>query len=920
MSNTILSSRFSPRIVPADALEKTFVGRHRLLDHLTTILLQSARRKVGRYGLVHGPRGAGKSHLMALLGHRLRPAATAGELLLVELGEEEHIAQLVAFFAKILGALPERAGEPSPAELVRTIQKTPRADQLRRAIGLLEERVGAQPLVLLVENLDRLFDAIKPEGQSRLRALLAAHPGWCLFGASCTYGEAFTSPEAPFFQSFERFTLPELSLDDSVEMLRNLARLHNDFKLLGQLGDTSGRAQVGAIRHLLGANPRALALVFPFLRHRRLNDLEGVFLDLAEELTPYFQEQMARRAAGQQPYLEQLAETWGTLSVSELAERCFDSPTTASGQLRYLHQDGLVRSFRLGRETFYELADPLHRIAWAMKRPERLPATLAKFVAAWIPRREVGERVGGLGGVDLSGSAYAMALNLPFEDESEHAERQMERIEQREDKAPEEAYEEAKALAEREPLFAHLLKAFQLACRLGAPELEHYADKILEIAEVPPLPDEEEKNETGESTEQVLVNIISLALLGQLVVQKRRLSAGVMTRLRALARLSSDPDVWELLLIEHGAEREVLVDVTERLVAHYKAGNTIRYRGLLRLLSLAEDSELVSLLGLAVPARSLSVHDRTRLVLALLNQNDEAALRSLGDTLNEGARGEHAHSLKALRLVLIDPNAALKIARSALKKWPESFLLLIAAQRASLQLGLWRDTIHYANRLMNTLPEVLVGLHSVVALAHHQLGEHDAAQGHMAEALRGPPHAIIYANIAAMFLDDPPRILQTLTNHHHPSSERIKALARLARGERVEPIEPIAQPAHFMEVFTVFMLAASALIHDDSPANLTRWLNSLPFDAHPYALDALCVWVITLRTGTRPTRLSSAQWEVLEPNIPEGGAVMLRALDALPENPRIYSQLAEPARALLRTRLKELEATALLAALPDESS
>jgi hypothetical protein len=918
MAETIRNSRFSPRVVPAAALEQAFVGRHKLLDQLTKLLLQSATQGVGRYGLLTGPRGSGKSHLMTLLGHRLRPHAERGALLLVELGEEEHIAQLVAFLAKVLGGLPDREGAPTAGELVRLVQKTPRAEQLNSAVSLMEERVGATPLVLLVENLDRLLDAIKPEGQSRLRALLAAHPGWCLFGASCTYGELFTSANAPFYHSFERFTLPPLALDDCVEMLRNLARLHGDFRLLGELSGATGRAQVGAIRHLLGANPRAFALVFPFLRHRRLNDLEGVFLDLAEELTPYFQEQMARRAAGQQPYLEQLAETWGTLSVSELAERCFDHPTTASGQLRYLHQDGLVRSFRLGRETFYELADPLHRIAWAMKRPERLPATLAKFVAAWIPRHEVGERLGGLGGMELSGNVYAMALKLPFEDESEHAERQMERIEQQENKAPEAAYEEAKALAEREPVFKHLQKAFELACRLDAPELEHYADKLLEIAEVPPRLGEEEEG-TGESAAQVLVNIISRALLGHLVVQKRRLSDATMNRLRALAARSSDPEVWELVLIEHGAKREVLVEFTERLVAHYKEGHTIQWKPLLLTLFGEGELELVSRIGLAVPMRSLHVKERLHLVTALVSRRDFAALSSLGDALSEGVRGEQAHTLKATRLVLLDPASALKIARLAIKRWPNSPRLLLAAQWASGELGAWQDHVHYATRVIDTGVDH-PAQHSALAGAYWQLNDHTAAQVHLDVALRGEPHPTTFANIAGMFLDDPARILQTLTNHHHPSAERFKALARLALGERIEPIEPITQPAHFAEVFTVFMLAATALLRDDSPARLTRWLSSLPFDAHPYALDALCVWVIALRDAARPTRLSPAQWEVLERYIPEGGTMMLRALDALPENPRLYSQLAEPARAVLRTRLEELKATALLAALPDESS
>ncbi|MCK6514370.1 hypothetical protein L6R46_04845 [Myxococcota bacterium] len=891
------------------------------------MLAQSAKQKVGRYALLTGPRGSGKSHLMTLLGHRLRPYAERGELLLVELGEEEHIAQLVAFIAKILAALPDRDGAPTAAELVRLVQTTPRTEQLNTAVSLLEERVATTPLVLLVENLDRLFDAIKPDGQSRLRALLAAHPGWCLFGASCTYGATFTSANLPFYQSFERFTLAPLSLEECVEMLRRLAALHDDKLLLRDLSGEIGRAQVGAIRHLLGANPRALALVFPFLRHRRLGDLEGVFVDLAEELTPYFQEQMARRPPGQQPYLEQLAECWGTLSVSELAERCFDNPTTASGQLRYLHQDGLVRSLRVGRETFYELADPLHRIAWAMKRPERLPSALAKFVAAWIPRREVGERMGGLRGVELSGSVYAAALMLPFEDESAYAKLSRERIKQQESKDPHAAYEGVKDLAEREGHWTHYLDVFELACRIDAPELELWAEKLVELAEVPPLDEEKSDEDEGEgdgnepkdrrSFAQMLIDVFAGAILSHMFEYKRRLNEPLMERVRALAERSTRPKVWELLLMEHGAAREVLEAVAERLAEHYRAGNTIQWPSLLRSLFNAGEFAKVRLLGLAAPMRSLSAPDRLGLVIALMGLQDAAALASLGEDLWESVRGENAHALKALRLVFADPATGLKIARAALKRWPDSLWLLAAAQRASVQVGDMNGLVQYAKRLLDLgfNPELS---HSNLAIAYQRLGKDAQAQIHMVEALKGSPDSPVYANIALMMLDDPARLLQTFDTHNHPAAQRLKALARLALGEAVPPIAPLTQPVLFDEAFVFGVSAVQALHLSGSPMGLQRWLDAFPLDEHPIALDMVGYWLIMLRAESPPTSLTEAHWKIIRERLPEAAFEMLSALAALPENPRPYAQLAAPARVVLRTLITSMKAKPLLDALPDE--
>lgn len=114
-----------------------------------------------------------------------------------------------------------------------------------------------------------------------------------------------------------------------------------------------------------------------------LDDFEGNFFRLAEEVTPYFQEQMGRLSAGQRPVMEFLAERWAPASVSEIADATFVPATTVSTHLRALRNNRLVRAMAVGKERYYEIADPLHRVARAMKQDRKLGAAIARMARVW---------------------------------------------------------------------------------------------------------------------------------------------------------------------------------------------------------------------------------------------------------------------------------------------------------------------------------------------------------------------------------------------------------------------------------------------------------------------------------------------------------------------------------------------------------
>lgn len=387
------SSRFSPDVVDPADLERTFVGREQLLKGLAEDVAATALAGGARYELIVGPRGAGKSHLMALLKHRLKGRPDlAGGMLLAALGEEENVASLLDLLVRILRAMPEEPGLPLTATQVGSILDAPHRDGMERVVRLIEGRVGDRALVIVVENLDLVFQAIRKEGQSVLRNVLQSHPRWSVVATSRTFGAPFTRTGSPFFRSFVHRPLHPLDPVQCRALLVRLAEVQGDPALRRELETPEGLARVRTIHHLAGGSPRAMALIYPYLSRRTLEDLEAAFFDLADELTPYFQEQVARLPPGQRPLLEHLAEGWRPVSVGELARLTLTTHQATSSNLRYLGRDRLADALTVGRERFYEVAEPLHRIARAMKRPDGAPAVFARVLRCWYTEREIEEQ------------------------------------------------------------------------------------------------------------------------------------------------------------------------------------------------------------------------------------------------------------------------------------------------------------------------------------------------------------------------------------------------------------------------------------------------------------------------------------------------------------------------------------------------
>ncbi len=85
-------------------------------------------------------------------------------------------------------------------------------------------------------------------------------------------------------------------------------------------------------------------------------------------MTPYYQERLRWISPLQRQIVELLCRVHGTVNPKEMARQLLLDQGSIGKQVRELEKIGYLVSTQRGRETFYELSEPLMRLAYEVER------------------------------------------------------------------------------------------------------------------------------------------------------------------------------------------------------------------------------------------------------------------------------------------------------------------------------------------------------------------------------------------------------------------------------------------------------------------------------------------------------------------------------------------------------------------------
>ncbi len=386
---------YTPSNLDLETLEKFFVQRHDLLDRSVRWIRESIDEPKRNHLMFIGPRGSGKTQLTTMIVHRLKAEESlANKMVIAWLGEDDIVTGYLDFVLQTVRAL-HKSGQYDMTETLAKAkgQKTEEATEIM--IEGLKRVIGDKTLLIVKENMGDVLVGLKDYGQKQLRSFLQENGNIIMLTTSQRLVKAVVSRDAVFFGFFDIHHLHPLSPDDAAELIAKVARYNEDSALEQYVQSPEGRYRIRALHHLAGGNHRLYMELMEFLTVESLDKLVPALSKLADELTPYFQERVKSLAPQQGLIVQKLCEIEGAITVKDLAEELFIGERSAAKQLGELRKMGYVLDHRRGKQTYYEMAEPLMRLSLQVKHARGKPLKiLVLLLKAWFSDSELEKRKG----------------------------------------------------------------------------------------------------------------------------------------------------------------------------------------------------------------------------------------------------------------------------------------------------------------------------------------------------------------------------------------------------------------------------------------------------------------------------------------------------------------------------------------------
>ena len=393
------SSRYSPGNMDRQSLEALFVGRDDVMEDVLSRVTTATRTQAKHYVLLVGARGSGKTHFLSIayyrLMERLRTADARDRVAVALLKEEEWgVASFLDLVVRILRALADEAPQIN-AEIAGIYERFSKGhtDAEAFAVSRLRRHTRGKTLLLLCENLVDLFDGLGDEGQKRWRATIQEDGNWTIVASTPSLFSAVTLQDNPFYGFFTIRALKKIDFETGLELLVKKAVHEGETELADSLRTPLGRARVRAIHHLAAGNHRAYVVLFDFLDKESLENLVRPFMEMVDDLTPYYQDRMRQLAPAQRKIVEFLCLEGKPKTIKDISMPCLMSQQTCAKQIGELETAGFVSRTRVGRNTFCELSEPLMRICIEVKDNKTQHFRLfVELLRHWFTNRELERR------------------------------------------------------------------------------------------------------------------------------------------------------------------------------------------------------------------------------------------------------------------------------------------------------------------------------------------------------------------------------------------------------------------------------------------------------------------------------------------------------------------------------------------------